>query len=337
MAFRRPKGNYTVVANQMASDTSISYACRGMLLYLLSKPEDWEGHNADIERAGGPDGIGKHARRNLIIEAEDAGYLRYVKAHEGGRLNCWYEVQMEPLPIHERTQSARNNELKPTSRAEIQPPGFQRVEKQPAVKQLVENQGGIESKETAIKELPSKVGVVPPPASFQAIQEKTRLPSESVAFLLSVTSPSPSLVLAGLAAWVEACGKKRSDATKDAVGWLRGVYTHPERFGLLQNPDGTWWYPQQVKARMPSTPAAAPPDATTLADAAERKRWEQSCQDEWSGLLAFERAAILGQIVEQGGILAERAIGWRARDPELNTIPLSLLGAIQETRGATCE
>jgi len=64
---------FTVIWNDILNDDRISFKAKGILVYLLSKPDDWvvrSGHLAGV----GPDGRG--ALRSGMQELEDAGYLR---------------------------------------------------------------------------------------------------------------------------------------------------------------------------------------------------------------------------------------------------------------------
>lgn len=74
-----------------------------MLGYVLSKSESWECRPSDIEREGN---LGKDARRRLMKEAEVAGYFTYHTARgPQGRIEAWYDVHEEPVPVEERTKS----------------------------------------------------------------------------------------------------------------------------------------------------------------------------------------------------------------------------------------
>lgn len=85
----------------------MSFATRGMLAYVLSKPEGWETRPLDIEREGN---IGKDARRKIMKEAEIAGYLTFhVDRNPKGQIECWYDAHEEPVSEEERTKSWEMN------------------------------------------------------------------------------------------------------------------------------------------------------------------------------------------------------------------------------------
>lgn len=64
--------DYTVIANAALRDGRLSWKARGMLAYLLSKPDDWTVVQAELETAG-PEG--RAAVRAGLAELERAGYL----------------------------------------------------------------------------------------------------------------------------------------------------------------------------------------------------------------------------------------------------------------------
>lgn len=68
---------YTVVPNSLAQDTDLSWKARGILVYLLSKPDDWKvrkNHLADEATDG------KHSLNSGLQELEDAGYIKAEKS-----------------------------------------------------------------------------------------------------------------------------------------------------------------------------------------------------------------------------------------------------------------
>lgn len=74
MSIRRGKhqDNYSIIANEMSNDIRLSFEARGMLLYLLSKPEDWIVRPVDVCKQGG---MGKDRYYRITQELVDAGYM----------------------------------------------------------------------------------------------------------------------------------------------------------------------------------------------------------------------------------------------------------------------
>lgn len=69
----RRRSNFTIVNNNIINDERLSMKARGLLVYMLSKPDDWVFYETEITKAG-PDG--RDAIRSGIREIEQAGYLR---------------------------------------------------------------------------------------------------------------------------------------------------------------------------------------------------------------------------------------------------------------------
>lgn len=97
------RSRFTSLSNGLLQDSKLSFSCRGMMAYLLSKPTDWEARPEDIEREGG---IGRDARRAIMREAEAAGYLTFHTSRKSnGQFENWYDAHEEPVPENERTAS----------------------------------------------------------------------------------------------------------------------------------------------------------------------------------------------------------------------------------------
>ena len=98
--FRRPhRARYTVIDNQILENASLSWAARGLLAYLLSRPDDWRVIVNELTRRGelGRDGI-----HTLLRELRAAGYV-YFKRHRepGGKISHGiYFVTEESHSLH---------------------------------------------------------------------------------------------------------------------------------------------------------------------------------------------------------------------------------------------
>jgi hypothetical protein len=93
---------YMVSRRELPTDTRLTWAARGLLWYLLSKPDHWQVMFGDLLRAG-------EARRDklqgLLKELEGAGYLVRTRTHDARGHWRWastlYENPAdaaEPLP-----------------------------------------------------------------------------------------------------------------------------------------------------------------------------------------------------------------------------------------------
>lgn len=64
---------YAVIANDALNDPNLSFRARGILAWLLSKPDDWNVRREDIALAGKE---GESAIRTALAELAEHGYLR---------------------------------------------------------------------------------------------------------------------------------------------------------------------------------------------------------------------------------------------------------------------
>lgn len=77
----RPRTSFTVIQNKIIEDPRISFKATAVLIYLLSKPDNWKcstAHLAKVKRAGGigkRGGEGPDAIRSALTELEQAGYI----------------------------------------------------------------------------------------------------------------------------------------------------------------------------------------------------------------------------------------------------------------------
>ncbi len=85
------RARWTVVNNALINDDRISFEAVGVLVYLLSKPDDWIVMTADLCRRGG---CGSHKLGRIMAELQSAGYvtLEYARAEDGSMAGRRYVV-----------------------------------------------------------------------------------------------------------------------------------------------------------------------------------------------------------------------------------------------------
>lgn len=91
-----PSGGYTVIWNHAALNASLSAKAKGILWYLLTRPEDWDVYEKDII-SNMKDGA--KAVRSGIKELIKAGYVvRKRLFKDNGQFNGWqYDVFHFPV------------------------------------------------------------------------------------------------------------------------------------------------------------------------------------------------------------------------------------------------
>ena len=97
----RPEGNFYLLNKAISEDVRLSWAARGLLVFLLGKPDHWEvstHHLINQTQDCMGKASGRDAVRGLIRELEQAGYLQITLARsEGGEFGgrC-YTVSESP-------------------------------------------------------------------------------------------------------------------------------------------------------------------------------------------------------------------------------------------------
>lgn len=73
--------NYTVIANILINDRTISREAVGVLVWLLSKPDDWRTYRSAIAKEFG---LSRREVDRIFRELEEAGYLVRKQSNKGG-------------------------------------------------------------------------------------------------------------------------------------------------------------------------------------------------------------------------------------------------------------
>ena len=97
---RGKENPYVMITRATLQDSRMSFQARGMLAYLLSKPDNWSVRVGDLMEEGG---IGRNQTDNLIKELQRNGYVqRERKRNVHGRWEnaefVVFETPQEPLP-----------------------------------------------------------------------------------------------------------------------------------------------------------------------------------------------------------------------------------------------
>lgn len=86
----RPDTRFYTVSKDLSEDKRLSWAARGMLIFLLGKPDNWEVSVAHLikQTEGCSKPSGRDAVRGIIKELVEAGYMQAdVRREEGGTFN----------------------------------------------------------------------------------------------------------------------------------------------------------------------------------------------------------------------------------------------------------
>lgn len=103
MSIRKVKGlesDFTIVPNKAIND-KLSWAARGMLLYLCSKSDNWEVNISDLvnQTEGSKKKSGRDAVRGIMAELIECGYMRKSQDRniKGQFNNADHEVSFVPF------------------------------------------------------------------------------------------------------------------------------------------------------------------------------------------------------------------------------------------------
>ena len=64
---------YAVIDRRLLEDQRLGWAARGLLGYLLAKPDDWQLRVSDLCRRGD---LGRDGIRRVLQQLQDYGYVR---------------------------------------------------------------------------------------------------------------------------------------------------------------------------------------------------------------------------------------------------------------------
>lgn len=107
---RQRSDNFALIPNAVAEDSRLSFEARGLLCYLLAKPNNWVVRIADIQKAGD---IGSSKAYRLIKELREVGYIALdIKRAPNGRIlqqnYIVYDCAIpDQLPFRENREMAK--------------------------------------------------------------------------------------------------------------------------------------------------------------------------------------------------------------------------------------
>jgi hypothetical protein len=112
MIFRKKSPpRYTIVSNTILEDITLSWAARGMAVYLLSRPDDWQINVSHLVKQGPS---GKDALYRVMQELVDHGYLERVQGRNEGKFDVGdWNLYEEPICVTNLPQREKPDTVKP--------------------------------------------------------------------------------------------------------------------------------------------------------------------------------------------------------------------------------
>ena len=300
------KEKFTVVSNAALEDTRLSFRAKGILVFILSKPDRWQVSERHLAEQG-PDG--RSAVASALTELEEAGYLRRTRSREADGTFSWQSMIFdEPQPANEPEPAEETQPEQPAEVDHSDPPGSQRstmagktghgltVRGKPShivnteqvnTEQLEEEEGAVPAQPAAAAEPPAWYETEAPapanpptPPTVRSLTQQPPIAMYRDAFLRYPSKPQMALIMghglddlhrwrAVLALW---CGRGWSPTN---IAGMLDLYDHPERLEDRQRPPAA--------AQRPAPAAPATPGADPV--------WQQS----WDELIAeYSRIPALG-------------------------------------------
>lgn len=110
---KKAKHFYALIDYRILDDRRLSWKARGILAYLLSKPDDWEVHVNDLIAHSEDDG--RTAVQSALQELLNCGYakLETVRDKEGkvrGKQYCIYDLEEAPFELRQATDKQENRQ-----------------------------------------------------------------------------------------------------------------------------------------------------------------------------------------------------------------------------------
>ena len=126
---KRKKNGFTQISNSLLEDTRLSWRAKGLLCYMLSRPDNWKINKTDLYKRGTE---GRDAMTNALKELKQLGYLHvYPNKNAQGQVEGWvweyddtaFSPEILEIHISENPQETGES-LKVTSDTDFQSDGF---------------------------------------------------------------------------------------------------------------------------------------------------------------------------------------------------------------------
>ncbi|KIL79546.1 helix-turn-helix domain-containing protein [Bacillus badius] len=97
---KKRENPFVQIDKSVFTNDKLSWKAKGILGYLLSRPDDWVTYLADLEKRSTD---GRDSVRNGLKELEEQGYLEKTRKREGGKFKGW-EYTVFEIPQDVKTE-----------------------------------------------------------------------------------------------------------------------------------------------------------------------------------------------------------------------------------------
>lgn len=122
---------YVSVHKDFAENPNLSWAAKGLMMYILSRPDDWKINQTDlVKRAACGESVVRKALWNLM----EQGYIYYYAERENGKIKEWvYEVYEHPdfNPHKEEAQKIAREKIETKKKKQKERNDLKKVNKSP--------------------------------------------------------------------------------------------------------------------------------------------------------------------------------------------------------------
>jgi hypothetical protein len=116
---KRKKNGFTQISNSLLEDNRLSWKAKGILSYLMSRPDNWKVNKVDIQRKATE---GRDSVNSAIQELKEFGYLHiYKNISEKGQFDGWI-WEYDDVPFTPEILKNRNSENPQDSAENVQIP-----------------------------------------------------------------------------------------------------------------------------------------------------------------------------------------------------------------------
>ncbi len=115
---KNPDNPYVMVDRRPIDNPNLSFRAKGVLTYLLSRPDGWEVNIGDLVKHGVE---GRDALRSTLTELREAGHLEYQQERQAGKFSTG-KILVYEVPLAERRTDFQEADLLYTDLPETDKP-----------------------------------------------------------------------------------------------------------------------------------------------------------------------------------------------------------------------
>lgn len=228
--------HFTILPNAALRDPRLSYRARGVLMELLSRPEDWQATADSLSRTAkkerGKKGEGRDAMRGAFAELKAAGYIvaSRVDGESGTHTTELHVYDVAQDVTSEDAQNPRSDRGTENQSSVNQASADQSSENQASLRRT--GDGSTDTKDCSTKDSSSSAPVIPEPQDAPAAEKKTRSPEQIVIERLGCTDDEAAKVVT----LINQQGDGRGNRIRSLTWWVgqRDIHTLRQDLAMVR-------------------------------------------------------------------------------------------------------